>query len=298
MRLIATFAFLACAAGAAAQLRVAALHPMIGSLVRDIGGDKVDVVDLLRPGGDIHHFEPSAKDIAAMKNVRIVFASGKRAESYLDNLADTLGTGVKIVEAGKPVPDIKLALNDEALMHDDDHDHHHGGIDPHWWHSATGMARAARLIGDELASADPANAAVYKARASAEEKKITTLRSWAMQQLAQIPKTDRKLVTAHAAFSYFCKEFGFKSLPLLGLGREDEATTKYLANAIATIRSQNIKAIFPEDQANPKLIQQLVNQTGVRLGGELIADGTAPGFTTFEAMLRHNVETIVKALKP
>lgn len=310
MKILAAITFLAFAVSAAGQLRVAALHPMIGSLVREVGGTNVEVVDLLKPGGDAHHFEPSAQDIAAMKGVRIVFASGKNAESYLDNLADTLGPGVKIVEAGKVVASIKLDATTMAMMeaeereeehehheHEREHDHSHGGIDPHWWHSADGMARAARCIGEELAEANPANATTYKAGADAAQKKIGTLRSWAMLQIAQIPRADRKLVTAHAAFGYFCKEFGFKSLPLLGLGREDEATAKYLTEAIATIRREHIKAIFPEDQANPKIIQQIVRDTGVRIGGELIADGTAPGFTTYEAMLKHNVEAIVNALK-
>ncbi|MBX7211552.1 MAG: metal ABC transporter substrate-binding protein [Verrucomicrobiaceae bacterium] len=281
---------------ASAEIKVAALHPLIGNLVRDVGGKNVEVVDLLKAGGDIHHFEPSAKDIAAMKNVRVIFASGKHIESYLDNLKDSVGAGVKIVEVGKPVPSVKIEKGQEIFMCCPEHAA--GGIDPHWWHSASGMQRAVRFIGEELGAADPANAATYKANASAKEKSIAAMRSWAMQQLAQIPKSDRKLVTAHAAFGYFCKEFGFKSLPLLGLGREDEATAKYLAEAIATIRSQGIKAIFPEDQANPKIIKQIVSETGVKLGGDLIADGTAPGYTTFEAMLKHNVETIVKALKP
>lgn len=295
MKLLITF-FCALATIASAEIKVAALHPLIGNLVRDVGGKNVEVVDLLKAGGDVHHFEPSAKDIAAMKNVRVIFASGKHIESYLDNLRDSVGAGVKIVEVGKPVPSVKIEKGQEIFMCCPAHAA--GGIDPHWWHGASGVQRAVRYIGEELGAADPANAATYKANAAAKEKAIAGTRSWAMQQLAQIPKSDRKLVTAHAAFGYFCKEFGFKSLPLLGLGREDEATTKYLAEAIATIRSQGIKAVFPEDQANPKIIKQIVSETGVKLGGELIADGTAPGYTTFEAMLKHNVETIVKALKP
>ena len=295
MKLLTTL-LCALATVASAELKVASLHPMIGNLVRSVGGKNVEVIDLLKPGGDIHHFEPSAKDIAGMKNVRIIFASGKHIETYLDNLRDSVGASVKIVEVGKPVPSVKIEKGQEIFMCCPEHSS--GGIDPHWWHSASGMQRAARYVAEELAAADPANAAAYKAGADSEEKKIAGYRAWATQQIAQIPRSDRKLVTAHAAFGYFCKEFGFKSLPLMGLGRQDEATARYLAEAIAVIREQRIKAIFPEDQANPKIIKQIVSETGVKLGDALIADGTAPGFTTFEAMLRHNVEAIVKALKP
>lgn len=283
------------AASAVAELKVAALHPLIGNLVRDVGGKNVTVIDLLKPGGDVHHFEPSSRDIASLKGMKLIFASGKGIETYLDNLADSVGAGVKLVEAGKPVPSLKIEPGQEIFMccpH-----HAKGALDPHWWHSPGGMQRAVRLIGDELAAADPANAAAYKANAAAEEKKLAGYRAWAQQQIAQIPKANRKLVTAHAAFGYFCKEFGFKSLPLLGLSREDEASPKYIAEAVKTIRDNGIKAIFPEDQANPKIIKEIVRETGVAIGDSLIADGTAPGFTRFDAMLRHNVEAVVKALK-
>jgi zinc/manganese transport system substrate-binding protein len=293
--LITLLAVLAFSAVASAELKVAALHPMIGNLVRDVGGKNVQVIDLLKPGGDVHHFEPSSRDIAAMKNVRLIFASGKGIETYLDNLRDSVGAGVKIVEAGKPVPSVKIEPGQEIFMccpH-----HAKGAIDPHWWHSPSGMQRAVRLIGDELAAAEPANAATYKANAVAEEKNLAGFRAWAQQQIAQIPKANRKLVTAHAAFGYFCKEFGFKSLPLLGLSREDEASPKYIAEAVKTIRDNGIKAIFPEDQANPKILEEIVRETGVAIGGTLVADGTASGFTRFDAMLRHNVDAVVKALK-
>jgi zinc/manganese transport system substrate-binding protein len=278
-----------------AELKVAALHPMIGNLVRDVGGRHVEVIDLLKPGGDVHHFEPSSRDIATMKGVRAIFASGKGIETYLDSLRDSVGAGVKIIEAGRPVPSLKIEPGQEIFMCCPNHAK--GAIDPHWWHSASGMQRAVRYIGEELAALDPANAAAYKAAASEEEKKIAGYRAWAQQQIAQIPKANRKLVTAHAAFGYFCKEFGFKSIPLLGLSREDDASPKYLAEAIKVIRDNGIKAVFPEDQANPKVLKEIVNQTGVALGGELIADATSPGYTTFNAMLRHNVDAIVKALK-
>ena len=85
------------AAVASAEIKVAALHPMIGNLIRDVGGKNVEVIDLLKPGGDIHHFEPSAKDIAAMKGTKLIFASGKHIETYLDNLQDSVGAGVKII---------------------------------------------------------------------------------------------------------------------------------------------------------------------------------------------------------
>jgi zinc/manganese transport system substrate-binding protein len=278
-----------------AELKVAALHPLIGDLACQVGGKNITVTDLLKPGGDSHHFEPTSKDLASIKGVSLVLASGKHLESFLDKLGDSLGPNVKIVEVGKLIPSLKIAAGSEVFMCCPAHAA--GGIDPHWWHSADNMKRAARILADEFSAADPANSDAYKANAAVAEKKFAELKSWAQQQIATIPRDQRKLVTAHSAFGYFCKEYGFKSLPLLGLGREDEVSAQYIVEAIKMIRDNKIRAVFPEDQANPKVLTQITQETGAKIGKELVADGTSIHAHTFEAMLKHNVAAIVEALK-
>ncbi|WP_038171418.1 metal ABC transporter substrate-binding protein [Verrucomicrobium sp. BvORR106] len=281
---------------AQAALKVATLHPLLGDLARQVGGDKVEVIDLLKPGGDAHHFEPTSKDLGNLKGTALILASGKHLESYLGKLSDSVGGGTKIIEVGRPIPSIKIEAGGDLFLCCPAHAA--GGIDPHWWHSVDNMKRAARVIADEFATADASNADAYRANAEAVQKKLSTLKGWAQQQITAIPKSDRKLVTAHASFSYFCKEFGFKSVPVLGIGREDEATPKYVVETIKTIRDNKIRAVFPEDQANPKVLQEIVRETGIKVGTPLIADGTSSNATTFEAMFRHNVTAIVEALKP
>jgi zinc/manganese transport system substrate-binding protein len=230
-----------------------------------------------------------------MKGAALVLASGKGIESYLTNLRDSL-PGVPVVEVGRNIPSIKIEAGSELFVCCPAHAV--GSIDPHWWHSADNMKRAARIIADELAKVDPAGKDAYKANAAAAGEAIAALKAWAQQQISQIPRSDRRLVTAHAAFGYFCKEFGFKSLPVLGLGREDEASAQYTAQAVKVIRDTATRAVFPEDQANPKVLREIVRETGVKLGAPLVADGTSPDAHTFETMLRHNVSAIVTALKP
>jgi zinc/manganese transport system substrate-binding protein len=159
------------------------------------------------------------------------------------------------------------------------------------------MKRAARIVADALSEVDPANEAAYEAAGKTTAAEFESLKKWAQQQISAIPRENRKLVTAHAAFGYFCKEYGFKSVPILGLSRESETSPQYLATAIQVIRENKIRAVFPEDQANPKVLTEIVRDTGVKIGGELVADGTSPQAHTFEAMLRHNVSAIVEALK-
>jgi zinc/manganese transport system substrate-binding protein len=281
----------------APSLRVAATHPLIGDVARQVGGSHVEVIDLLRPGGDLHHFEPSPRDFAALRGARLVLASGKHLENYLDKLRDSL-QGVKVVEVGRSIPSVKLEPGQELFLCCPEHSH--GGIDPHWWHSAGNMARAARIIAAELAEVDPANAPAYKAGGVSTARNMQALQAWAERELSRVPKADRKLVTAHAAFGYFCKEFGFKTLPVLGLGAEEDYSPKFVAEAIQTIRREGIPAVFPEDQANPKVLKEIVRATGVKVSPTaLIADGTSPGAgSTFEGMLKHNVRAITATLAP
>ena len=277
----------------AAPLKLATLHPIVADLARQVGGANVEVIEILKPGGDIHHFEPAPKDIAAMRGARLLLASGKGLETYLDKLRDSLGAGIKLVEVGEKVPSIPYACNHDHS----DGAHHHGEFDPHWWHSAENMKRAARVMSDELSAADPANAAAYEAGAKAASKRFSELKVWAQKEIAKISRADRKLVTAHSAFGYFCKEFGFEPISLLGVGRSDDADSKHVAETIAEIREHGIKAVFPEDQANPKVLAEIARSTGVKIGEPLIADGTAKTAHTFETMLAHNVRAIVEALK-
>lgn len=281
---------------AGAAIKVSTLHPLLADVVRQVGGDRVEVVEILKAGGDVHHFEPAARDIAAMRGSVLLLAMGKHLETYLDKLRDSVGASVKVVEVGRPIPSVQLDPSQEIFVCCPAHAK--SSIDPHWWHSAENMKRAARVIADELAGADPANEDAYAAGAKAAAKRFDELKRWAQQEISVIPRSDRRLVTAHAAFGYFCKEYGFKSVPVLGIGRSDDASPQYIAQAIQVIREQKIRAVFPEDQANPKVLTEIVRSTGVRLGDSLVADGTAREAHTFETMLAHNVRAIVAALKP
>lgn len=303
-RLFLFLGLLAAVAGSAplqARLKVATTHPLISDLARQVGGERVDVVDLMAAGSDVHHFEPTARELAQAKGAAVLLASGKGLESFLPKLRDTF-PGARLVEVGRAVPSLKLDPRHALFLccpGHDDHGHSHDGLDPHWWHSADNMARAAKIIAEEFAEADAAGAADYRERARAAEKRLKELKLWAKKELARIPKERRKLVTAHAAFSYFCQEHGFQSLPLLGLGAEEDYSPRYVAEATQLIRKHGIPCVFPEAGANHKVLQEIIRTTGVRVGPPLIADGTGAGDgSTFEGMLRHNVGAIVSGLAP
>ncbi len=279
----------------AAGMKVATLHPLLTDLAQRVGGEHVEVVSLLRAGADPHEFDPSPGDLARIRDARLILASGKELETYLPRLKSNLQGGQEIFEVGRNIPSLRI---EHGPLYVCCPVHAHGSLDPHWWHSVSNMQRAARLLARELGRIDGANKDAYTAKAQAYSRQLDGLRDWARSELAQVARKDRILVTAHAAFGYFCDEFGFRSAPVQGLNAESNPSPAYLAETIGVIRDNNVKAIFPEQSANPRVLESMVRETGVKTGKPLIADGTGTGSAgTFEGMIRHNVSAIVEALK-
>ena len=275
-----------------AQLKVVALHPLMADLASQVGGDHVEVVSLMTAHDDPHHFNPTPTSLHKARGATIYFASGMGLETYLGKLRDTVSDSAKIIEVGKTIPARKI----DMVSHNHDHTEHcnHGTVDPHWWHRISNMQRAADIVAETFASADPDHKASYQANAHQYRNELSKLHSWVRREIIHIPKAQRKLATAHASFGYFCDEYGFECLAVKGLYKGSEPSAKELAAIIQTIQSENIVALFPELRANPKALQTLSQETGVRIGGTLIADGS----NSYIKMMRHNVDTITKALKP
>ncbi|MDP4625165.1 MAG: metal ABC transporter substrate-binding protein [Akkermansiaceae bacterium] len=274
---------------ASAELKVVSLHPLIGDLLRQVGGDKIEVIDLIGANGDPHSFEPQAKDLAAAESAEIYFVSGMELETYLPELKTVLGDRARIVEVGSTLPSLHGACNHEGHEHNHEHE-----IDPHWWHSIDLFRRAAGIVEVELSKQSPEDAATFATNAAAYRGELDELEKWVKREVIRIPRDARKLATAHAAFQYFCEAYGFESFSVQGLNREQMPDAVTLAKLIATLEEEKVAAIFPEKESNPKMLQSLTRDTGIKLGGELIADGR--GVTSYKDMMRANVTAIVAGL--
>ena len=115
--------------------------------------------------------------------------------------------------------------------------------------------------------------------------------------MAKVPRDQRKLVTSHDAFQYFARDFGFTIYPIKGISSDDEPSSKKVAELIAIIRKQKVKAIFPENIENPKVMSEITRETGVKVAGKLYADGLGEdAAATYDGMVRNNVSTIASAL--
>lgn len=302
------------AAGARAELKVATLHPLLTDLAHQVGGASVTVLAVVAPGTDMHHFSPSTADVKKLGGSSLVLASGKNLENYLGKLKDNLTADQEIIEVGAGIPSLSRAEAEELVVEDEsrkggadkgaadadhNHDHDHGMIDPHWWNSVENMQRASKVLAAAFSKKDPANAEKYEANAAAYAKKLGDLKKWARREISRIPTDRRKLATSHLALSYFAKEFGFRLIPVQGMNPEVPASSKDLAAAVDTIRKNRITAVFPEQGVNPKHLSELSRETGVKFGGELIADGNGTGeLSSFTGAFEHNVNEIVKALAP
>jgi zinc/manganese transport system substrate-binding protein len=274
----------------AADLKIAVLHPLIGDLVSQIGGSNVEVIDLIGPNGDPHHFEVKPEDLKKAEQATIYLVAGMGLEGYLPKLKTILGDKAQVIEIGATLPALEGACDHEG--HDHSHEHE---LDPHWWHSIDLFRRAVGIVSEVLAKASPTHAATFEQNAAAYRIQLDGLENWSKREIARIPRDGRHLATAHAAFNYFCKDFGFTAHPVQGINREQMPDPQALATLVADLKKNQVMAIFPEKESNPKILQTLTHDTGIRLGEPLIADGT--GGLGYVEMYRHNVSAIVKGLK-
>ncbi|MEM6912332.1 MAG: metal ABC transporter substrate-binding protein [Verrucomicrobiota bacterium] len=276
-----------------AQLRVVTLHPMMTDLAKQVGGEHAQVTPLMQPGENVHTFQPSSSDMSLASQADVLLASGKGLELYLPRLRDTLGDTLVILEAGSAARSIRVSSSSAAFAccpH-----HAEGSLDPHWWHSIEAMKKATHYIAKEFAKLAPEHGPSFLANAEAWQQELTELERWTKREISAIPRERRYLVTAHAAFGYFCRDYGLQSIPVAGLSKET-ISSKYYSEALETIRKHQVRTVFPEKNTDPRILDSLIEAAGLTRGQALIADASVEGVTSYIAFMRHNVNAIVAGL--
>jgi len=292
---------------AAEPVKVAALSPIFGDLAARVGGDRVEVIDIVPPGQDPHDFELTAGDLKKMSGANLIVAGGLGFEPYLDKLRDAL-PDTDVVALGDFVKPIMIeAGSDDAHHHDHDHDHDHehdhdakGGKypDPHWWQSVPNMQRAAKGLQKALTAEDPDGKANYAANTRAYVDELADLHRELKVKVAAIPRERRVLVTSHAALNYLAKEYDFEVESIAGISTADSPSSREIRDLIDKMKEKGVTAIFAENAENPKVLEQIANETGATLGGTLFVDTTEPGKAdTYIDLMRHNISTVTSALK-
>ena len=295
LQIFSILIFIGFVTGAFAEpVKVASLSTVLTDIARNVGGDRVEVREIIKPGSDPHLYEPTPGDIKKISNVQIVLASGLGFEPYLDKLRSSVQkSGVTFVVAESAVKPLACAEEDHH-----DHNHSHGASDPHWWHSIANVESVTLQLRGAFIAVDPDGRAHFEANAKAFEAKLKVLAKWTRLQLAALPKSKRILVTSHDALGYFARDYGFQVLPVQGISTSDQPSSQKVRNLIQEIKALGVKAIFAENIENPKVLQQITIETGANLGGTLYADGLGVGEAgTYIGMMRSNVTTIVGALQ-
>ncbi len=287
LTILAVAAALAMGRGEAADpVTVVSLSTVLTEIAETVGGDAVRVESLAKPGSDPHAYEPTPGDLREVASAKLILASGKNLEHYLPKLQAS-AAGVPLIKVGDRLPSIEAGASG-----------HGHTVDPHWWHSVANVELATKVVRDALIAAAPAERAQFEKNAAAYLDKLGTLDSWVKRKVAELPRNGRELVTSHDAFQYFAKQYGFRIHAIEGVSTDQEASAREIDALIRTIKARGVKAIFLEDALNPKVSSEVTRESGARVGGTLYADGLGLGAgATYEGMVKHNVTTIVEALK-
>lgn len=277
------------------KLKVVATFSILGDLVKNVGGDRVDIALLVGPNADAHVYSPSPADAKKVADAKVVIVNGLGYEGWIERLVKASGNKLPVVVAAKAVKPRRAAGG-----HGYSHGHSHGhGSDPHAWQSVGNVKLYAAAIRDGLVAADPAGKSVYEANTAAYVTKLDALEREVRDTVAKIPADRRKVITTHDAFGYFKDAYGLDFIAPQGVSTESEASAKDVAKIIAQIKKQKIPAVFMENVSDPRLLKRIADETGARVGGTLYSDaltdekGPAP---TYIDLIRHNIRTLGAAL--
>ncbi|MFY0543527.1 metal ABC transporter solute-binding protein, Zn/Mn family [Brevibacillus sp. H7] len=268
---------------------------MVADIVKQVGGDHVEVTQLMGSGVDPHLYKASEGDIKRINDADIIFYSGLHLEGKMVEIFEKIG-------AKKPVKAVTARLTKEQLLADPAAPN---SPDPHVWFDVSLWMKAVEQVRDDLAAFDPAHKDTYTVNAEKYLKELKALDEYARNQLATIPKERRVLVTAHDAFHYFGRAYDVEVMGLQGISTASEYGLKDVQGLVDTLVSRQIKAVFVESSVPKRSIEAVVQGAAAKnhtviIGGELFSDAMgAPGTPegTYIGMVKHNVDTIVKALQ-
>ena len=237
---------------------VVATTTEVADLVRQVGGDRISVDGMLRPGGDPHDYEPRPSDVAAVAKADLVFRSGGEVDDWLGDVIDNAGGDAGVV-----------SLIDSVAQLDDD---------PHWWQDPRNAGRAVETIRARLTKLDPAGRSVYRRNAARHERRLRALDAGIAACVGRVPKAKRRIVTTHDALGYFAHRYGVKVVGAVipSLSTQAQASAGDVQKLVDQIRREHVEAVFPESSVNPDIERAIARESGASIGGTLYADTLGP----------------------
>jgi manganese/zinc/iron transport system substrate-binding protein len=274
---------------------VVATVGMVADIVRGVAGDRAEVTALMGPGIDPHLYKPTRTDIQRILDADIVFYNGLLLEG---RMTDSL---VRAAAAGKPVIAVTEAMDENSVLEPAEFEGH---ADPHVWMDPRAWAGAVDVVRDRMTEEFPGDREVFATNAAAMRARILELDAYAERVLATVPEGQRVVVTAHDAFNYFGRRYGFEVVGIQGISTESEAGVRDIERLVDLLVSRQIPAVFVESTVSERNIDAL--RAGARarghevaIGGTLYSDAMGPDGTyegTYIGMIDHNVTAIARAL--
>lgn len=281
---------------AQAPLRAVASFSILGDIVKEVGGDRVAVDVLVGPGADAHVFQPTPAHARLVGQAQVVFANGLDFEGWLSRLLKTSAYKGRPITVSQGIQPLK----DEAGHGNHHEGHSHGAVDPHAWQSVANVKVYARNIAQALCQADAASCDLYQRNARTYEAKLNELDTEIRAAWAPIPVAQRKVISSHDAFGYYARDHRVSFLAPQGVSTESEASAKGVAQLVRQIRKDQIKALFVESISDPRLIEQIARETGVKPSGALYSDSlSAPGgpAPSYIELMRFNTRALTAAVR-
>jgi ABC-type Zn uptake system ZnuABC Zn-binding protein ZnuA len=265
---------------------------IVGDIVRQVGGDNVNVEILLPLGTDPHSFTPTPQDITRLTNAQLVFINGAGLEEFLTATIESAGVEVRLVDLSASIPLRSL----EASVTDEEY-----GNDPHIWMDPKNVSVWAQTIANALVDLDPEQRATYSQNASRLQGELEELDLWVREQVELIPVDRRKLVTDHLVFGYFADRYGFEQVGAVvpGFSTLSEPSAKEIAQLEEVINQLGVPALFVGWTANQNLAQRIADDTGIRiipLFTHSLSDKGGDAYH-YQDFIRYNVNAIVSGLR-
>jgi zinc/manganese transport system substrate-binding protein len=271
----------------AKPLTVVTSFSILKDFVQQVGQDKVGVQSIVGPNGDAHVYEPTPLDVRQIAEADLVIINGLGFEGWIERLVQASGFKGPLVVAAKKIHP-RLVFEGRLVE------------DPHAWHSVQNAIVYVHEIRDALIEADPKNRTFYEQNAENYIEKLMTLDGHIRKEFARIPPKNRKIITAHDAFGYFGNSYGIEFLSPIGTNTESEPCAKDMVKLIEAIKELGVKTIFIENITNPKLIEQVANETGATVGNVIYSDALseqdAPA-PTYIHMIQYNASLFLRAMK-
>ncbi|HEX2070799.1 MAG TPA: metal ABC transporter substrate-binding protein [Thermoleophilaceae bacterium] len=288
--------------GGDATVTAVATTTQVADFLRQVGGERVDVRQLLQPNSDPHGYEPRPSDAAAVAEADVVMRSGGDLDGWLDGLLESAGTDAPQVELIQAVERIDGGTGQSAHAEEEDHAHDHGeSADPHWWQDPRNAVAAVLAIRDALIAADPDGRAEYITNARAYNRTLHRLDRAVAACIGEIPPARRKLVTTHDALGYYADRYGIEVVGALIPSQSTAAQPSAgdVDELVDQIEHERVAAIFPESSIDPRLERAVSRETGAKVGEALWADtlgAKGSGGATYVESIRSNTAALVEGL--